>query len=551
MSAQRIQWLALRRVARLAPGERPRLSLSVLLGAAAVLSGVGLLTTSGYLISRAAQRPPIVELTAVVTAVQGFGIARALTRYGERLVSHDLALRILTRLRASFYAAVSPLGRAALGGHRQGDLLARFVADVDSLQDLYLRALAPPLVAAIVVGVAAVTAGVMLPAAGLVVLVALIVSAVVVPALSAAAAAAAGRRQAAARAELTGELVETLEGSVELAVAGRAAERVQRLDAASSRLTRLSLRDALAGAGATTLSALFTGSTLLVVLLVAIPAAHDGRLGVVYLAALAMLVLGAFEGVAPLPMAARRLRTCATAAARLQELERLRQPVCEPLVPCPLPRGVALSLTVSHVNFGYEPEVPLLRDLSLSFAPGCRVALTGPSGVGKSTLAQLLVRFIDPDAGSILLGGVDLRELTLDDVRQSVVLIEQDAHVFNSTLRENLLLARRDASEAELFAALTAVRLGPWVRSLPDGLDTLTGEDGEALSGGQRQRLTIARALISDARFMVLDEPTAHLDRDTAAALIANVSAAAGDRGLIVITHRVADVAGFAVVSLS
>ena len=539
------------RVARLRPGEGRRFSLSVLLGAVAVLAGVGLLATSGYLISRAAQRPQIIALSAVVAVVQGFGLARASARYSERLVSHDLALSVLSRLRAGFYAAIAPLGAIALGGQRRGDLLTRFVADVDSLQDLYLRVLAPPLVAVLVIAVAALTAGIMLPAAGLALLVCLIAGALVVPAVTAAAAASAGRRQAPARAQLADELLEALDGSLELAIAGRGPERVARIDAAGATLTRLSIRDALAAAGATTLSALFNGGTLLVMLLVAIPAVHDGQLGVVYLAALAMLTLGAFEGLQPLPQAARRARVCAAAAARLQELELIEPPVAEPASARALPAHSPLTLAVQDVDFGYDAATPeLLRDLSLRFDPGCRVAITGPSGTGKTTLAQLLVRFIDPDAGHVTLGGVDLRELSLDTVRRTVVLIAQDAHVFTTTVRENLLLARRGATEADLWLALDAVRLGDWARSLPEGLDTLVGEDGGLLSGGERQRLTVARGLVSDARFIILDEPTAHLDRETAAALITNIADAAGDRGLIVITHRHADVIGFDLIDL-
>lgn len=529
---------ALRRAARLEAGEGRRLALSVLLAFGTVLAGAGLLTTSGYLISRAAQRPEILALTAAITAVRGFGIARAALRYGERLASHDLALRVLARLRAGFYALLAPLGPAALGHRRSGELLSRFVADVDALQDLYLRALAPPIVGALVIVSAGLFGWVLLPAAGLVVGGGLLVAAILVPTLTGMLAAAAGRRQAPARAALSSELVEAIDGSVELAVAGRGPERVGRLDLLGDRLAWIARRDALAGACATVLGSLLIGFTILAALLVSIPAVRNGSLSPVLLAAIVFLVLGAFEGIAPLPAAARTLRGCAEAAGRLDELRNLNPAVRDPERPVPVP-DLDAPLRLRDVAFRYSTDDEwLLKDVDLTLEPGCRVALIGPSGAGKTTLAQLLVRFLDPALGVVAVGDVDVRELSLHDVRGTVVLAAQDAHVFTTTIRENLLLARRAAGEDDLWDALEAVQLDAWVRELPDGLDTLVGEDGDLLSGGQRQRLAVARALVSDARFLVLDEPTAHLDAETAGELIRGIDAAAGPRGVVVITHR-------------
>jgi thiol reductant ABC exporter CydC subunit len=529
-------YASLAAAARAGRAERRRLGLAIVLGFGAVVASGGLLVTSGYLISRAAQRPPVLALSVAIVGVRAFAISRALLRYGERLASHDAALRLLGRVRARFYRRLAPLVPGDLGGGRGGDLLSRFVGDVDALQDLYLRALAPPVVAALTICAASLTAWAILPAAAPVVFVCLLLAATVVPALAALLASASGRRQAPARAALTAELVETIEGAAELAVAGRARERIARLRAADGRLAALARRDGAAAGAATALASAAAGGSVVAVLLVAIPAAHGGALAGVLVAALALLVLAAFEALAPLPLAARRLRACAEAASRLEELCAREPSVRDPARPRALPAGGAL--VVEDLSARYGPAEPwVLEHASLRLAPGRRVALMGPSGAGKSTLAQLLVRFRDPCAGSVRIGGVDLRECSQDDIRRAVAYAAQDAHLFNTTLRENVLLARREAAEEELWAALDAAGAAAWVRTLSDGLDTPVGEDGGALSGGERQRIALARALLSDARFLVLDEPTAHLDAATAESVMRAIVTGAGARGVLAITH--------------
>ena len=524
--------------ARAGRSERRRLGLAIVLGFGAIACAGGLLLTSGYLISRAAQRPDILTLTVAITAVRAFAIARSVLRYGERLASHDAALRLLGRVRAGFYRRLAPLVPGELGGPRSGDLLSRFVGDVDTLQDLYLRALAPPVVAALTIAAAALTAWLILPAAAPVVFACLLVASIAVPGLAAALAGASGKRQAPARAALSAELVETIEGAAELAVAGRGGERVQRLRAADAALAKLARRDALAAGSATALGSLAGGLTVVALMAVAIGAVHGGVLSGVLLASLAFLALAAFEGVAPLPLAARRLRACAEAARRLDELCDREPAVRDPAQPRPLPPGGDLVLDGIRVRYG--PAEPWILDgASLRLAPGRRVALLGPSGAGKTTLAHLLVRFRDADCGAVTIGGTDVRELTQDDVRRAVVFAAQDAHLFNTTLRENIRLARPDArdGDAGIWRALEGAGAAGWVRTLPGGLDTVVGEDGGVLSGGQRQRIALARALAADARFLILDEPTAHLDADTARAVMADLAAGAGDRGVLVITH--------------
>ncbi|HST33737.1 MAG TPA: thiol reductant ABC exporter subunit CydC [Solirubrobacteraceae bacterium] len=526
---------SLLRLVKLPVGERPRLVLAIVLAAGAAAAAIALLATSGYLISRAAQRPQILALMVAIVAVRAFGLGRAALRYGERLSSHDLALRQLARMRTRFFALLAPLVPGEMR-RRKGDLLGRFVADVDTLSDLYLRALIPVVVAAVVIVGTSAAAWVMLPAAGPVVLASLLLSATVVPWTAASLAARADRRQGALRERLLGELVESIEGAEELLVCGHGASRIATLDELDAELSRHGRRDALAAGLAGTLGGALSAAGLLAVLAVGVSAVHASTLAGVLLAALAFLLLGAYESLTPLPAAARSLRTCAAAGARLQELDRRPPAVRDPPAIRSAPQAGALR--AEGVSYGYEQDGRSVLDgVELELEPGRSLALLGPSGAGKSTLAELLVRFRDPDEGRVTLGGVDLRELREDDVRAVVLLCGQDAHLFHTSIRENLRLARQDAADAEIVEALAGVQLADWVAGLPQGLDTIVGGEGDGLSGGQRQRLALARALLSNARFVIFDEPTAHLEPQLARRVVRRLLDGRDGKGVLLITH--------------
>jgi thiol reductant ABC exporter CydC subunit len=451
------------------------------------------------------------------------------------LVSHDLAFRVLADLRVRFFVALTPLVPAGLRDVRRGDLLSRFVADVDRLQDLYLRGLGPPLVAVLTVVGAAGVAALMLPVAGLALLVVLTAAAVLIPAATAAAARGAARRQAPARAALATELVEVIAGAPELAVAGREDDRARRVADADAALGRAQTRDAAAGGLATGLGTALSILAVVAVLIAAIPAVRDGSLDGVLLAALALLALASFEGVVPLGGAAQSLEACARAATRIEEVTERAAPVGDPAVPVVLP--ATGDLVLAGVRARYGPEGPWILDgVDLRLTPGRAVALVGASGAGKTTLADLLVRFRDPDAGTIAFGGIDLRDAEQDEVRRRIRLAGQDAHLFATTIRNNVGLARPGADDAAIAAALAAAGLGPWLQTLPEGLSTDVGEHGAKVSGGQRQRLCVARALLSDAPVLVLDEPVAHLDPPAARALLEHLAGVAPGRAVLVIT---------------
>jgi ATP-binding cassette, subfamily C, bacterial CydC len=527
-----------RRLLALAGAPRPHVALSVGLGAVTVLCGVGLMATAGYLISRAAERPAVLSLTVAIVCVRLFGLTRPLARYFERLASHDLALRVLGRARVRVYERVEPLAPAQVEGYRRGDLLSRLVADVDSLENLHLRGTGPRLVALVVSAVSVGVTAAFLPMAAIVLALGLIIGGIAVPAIAGLLGRRSGALEATARGELTAELVETVCGAPELAVYGREDERLERLAAADSALVRLTRRGALADGAGDALRLLVSGATVAGVLAVSVAAHAAGTLDRVLIAMLALLALASFEAVQPLSQVARELAETLAAGQRLLELMERRPAITDPAEPHPLP-AEPFSVALEGVRARYATgEPPALDGADLRLEPGRRVALVGPSGAGKTTVVNLLVRFLDPERGSVTLGGRDVREYRQEDVRRAIAVAGQDSHLFSTTIRDNVRLARTDATDDEIEDALRRARILDWVRILPDGWDTLVGEEGRELSGGQRQRLVIARALLANAPVLVLDEPTAHLDAATAERLIDDVVDAASDRSVLLITHR-------------
>jgi thiol reductant ABC exporter CydC subunit len=532
----------LRRTLALARPAGGRLLLATLLGAAAVGAGVGLMATSAWLIARAAQQPPVLTLQVAIVGVRFFGISRGAFRYGERLVGHDAAFRVLARLRVTVYTKLEGLAPSGLPAFRQGDLLARLVDDVDALQDLLLRVL-PQYGIALLVGAA--TVGLItwiLPSAGLVLLVALLLAATFVPALTRALARRSEHRQAAARGELSASVVDLLQGAPDLVAYGAAGAALARAAEADAELTQVAASTARTAGLGSGLTSLLGGIAVVGALVTGIPAVRSGHIDGVLLAVLALTPLAAFELVVGLPMAAQALERVRQSAARVFGVLDTPEPVLDRADPAPLPdEAVAGTATVRVRGLGARWSAgapPALDGVDLDLAPGRRVAVVGPSGSGKSTLAAVLLRFLPYEQGSVTLGGAELSTLAGDDVRTVVGLAAQDAHLFDSTLEENLRLARRDASPEQLRTALAEARLLDWVDTLPSGLDTRVGEHGARLSGGQRQRLGVARALLADFPVLVLDEPGEHLDTATADQLTADLLDATRGRSTLVITHR-------------
>jgi ATP-binding cassette subfamily C protein CydCD len=335
-------------------------------------------------------------------------------------------------------------------------------------------------------------------------------------------------------------VTDLLTGTAELTVAGALNARGAEARRADGVLTRIASRAATATALGDGLTALLSGLTVAASALAGAQAVADGRLGGVTMAVIVLTPLAAFEAVLGLPLAVQHRQRVRRSAERVYEVLDAPEPVREPERPRQAPAS-PFPVTLKGLTARYEGQRrPALDGLDLTLGQGQRIAVVGPSGSGKTTLAQTLLRFLDAEAGSYTLAGVDACALDGDDVRRLVGLCAQDAHLFDSSVRENLLLARKDATEDQLRDALRRARLLEWADRLPDGLDTLVGEHGARLSGGQRQRLALARALLADFPVLVLDEPAEHLDLPTADALTADLLAATQGRTTLLITHRLA-----------
>jgi thiol reductant ABC exporter CydC subunit len=516
--------------------------IGALLGFAAIGSSVGLMAVSAYLISKAAIVTNVAEVALAITAVRVLAISRAVFRYLERYATHRATLRILAGLRTWFYGAIEPLAPARLSAYHSGDLLARIVADIDTLEDLYVRVLVPPVVAALVTALASILLGAFDPVLGLALLAFLIFTAVVLPVLSRRLTRAPASAVVSARAESSALLVDGIRGVADLLVLGEDDRHRTRTLAAGRALDRAAERLAEVRGLNAALVALCTSLAGVTVLALAIPLVTGDRLDGVLLATIPLAAMASFEAVAPLSLSVQLLDTTDRAAARLFELVDTEPEVADPPEPAPPP--VVHDLDIRGLRFRYDPAEPYVLDgLDLSIPAGGSLALVGPSGAGKSTLVDLLLRFRDYREGEIRIGGRDLHAYRADDVRRAFGVVSQQVHLFNATVRDNLAVADADATDEEMEAACRIAQLHDTILALPDGYETRIGEDGVRLSGGERQRLAIARAILKGAPILVLDEATANLDVATESRLLDSLAPFMAGRTTLVISHR-ATVAG-------
>ena len=517
---------ALLRILALWRGRGGWLAAGVAVSLASLAAAVALMAYSGALV--AGMLAGAVLLAPL--AVRLLGPLRVALRYAERLVTHNATFRALADLRVWFFRGLSARAAGGLGFRRAGDVLSRMVNDIEALDGLYLRIIVPACGALVLLPALAWLIGRADP--GLAVLVAALfaLAAFGLPLLAARAAAGLGGRLATTSAALRVAALDTLTGLREVrafGMEGRMLAAVQSREAAMFAAQHdAAQRSAVAGAAA------FICAQAAILLVLIAAGAHPAMA-----VPLAFLTVAAFEAVAGLPRAGALAGHAAVAAARVLEAAEGPVPLPDPAAPAALPPSSGLRFEA--VQFRWQADRPAVFDgLTLDIPPNSRVALLGPSGAGKSSLAALALKVVAPQRGRVLLGGADLATLSADAVRSRIGWLSQATHLFADSIRANLLLARPEASEAELWAALDAARIGELVRGLPDRLDSFVGEAGARFSGGQGRRLALARALLSPAPVLILDEPCAGLDADTERAFFEALNATADDRTIILIAHR-------------
>jgi len=516
--------------------------LSVILSAATVFAGIGLLGTSADLIARAALQPGIAALQVSIVGVRFFGISRAVLRYLERLVSHSVNFRLLAQLRVWFYKRLEPLSPARLQDYRSGDVLQRAIGDIETLENFYVRVLAPPLSAILITAGMGWFVGQVDWRLGLVLAGGLLAGGAGISLLAFWIGQKAGAAYVQDRAQLNAEMVSVIQGITDLVAYSQeliVKQRVEHLLEVTSRSQR---RLVLGNGLVNGLMVALTNLTLVLVLWFAIPLVEGGALEGYRLAVLAVLTLASFEAVNSLPQAAQLLRGNVESAARLFELSDQTPAVVEPVCPVKIPESQTPHLSINHLTFRYaDRSMPTLNDISLSLTPPKKIAIVGESGAGKSTIIQLLLRYWEYEKGEILLNGVDYKNLDSRDIRRFFGVVSATPYLFSATLRQNLLIARPDADKQQLLTIIERVGLKNWLDSLPNGLDTWVGEHGKLMSGGERQRLAAGRALLSNAPFILLDEPTTGLDSLSELQLMQTLFNLFRERSILWVTHRLID----------
>ena len=518
--------------------------LSVLLSFATISSSIGLMGTSAYLIARAALHPSIALLQVSIVGVRFFGISRGIFRYLERLVSHSVNFKLLSRLRKNVYSILEPLSPAIFQKYQSSDILSRAIDDINILEDFYIRVISPIFTAILITFGMALFIGFFQPQLAIILVLGLCASGIIIPLLSYRISRIAGRDMVNKQAQASIDLFDLVQGLADLQLFGQVENQKIRIN--QSLKTYEKAQKSLAHSSSLTgsLNLFLTNLTLWFVLLTAIPLVRSGEIDGVFLAVITLITLSSFEAVSPLGLAAQKLSSSLEAGRRLFELENEKAETIQPERPLKLPNE--FNIRIENLSYQYAPLSPLvLKNVDLQINYGEKIALVGPSGCGKTTLVNLLLRFREFSSGSIQINDHEIKNFDAQAVRSQFGLVSQTSYLFSSSIRENLLLGNQQASQNELHQTLQKVNLSSWIEGLPQGMETWIGENGSQISGGERQRILIARALLQNSVLTIFDEATANLDPISAKAILLTVLKNYQNKSLLWITHHFSGLENF------
>jgi ATP-binding cassette subfamily C protein CydC len=513
------------------------MTVALLLATMTIICSIGLMGTSAYLISFAALQPSIAYLQLAIVGVRFFGIGRGVFRYLERLASHSVNLKLLAEMRLWVYQKLEPLVPARIMGRKSGDVLAILTSDIDTLENLYVRVLAPPVTAILIAAGMIIFMSFLDQQLGLILLAGMLIGGGILPIIILGLSRNPGKKVIQKRAELNSTVTSTLQGAGELLVFG--AERKQKSiledisvdhGKAQMHLARVN------GFGAGMISWIINISVL-GMLTAAIPLVRSGNLDGVMLAVITLMSAASFEAILPLVQSGQQMVPAIEAGRRIFALTDPDPEIKEPLISIKPPNN--FDIQINELSFGYpQTPKPAITGITLSIPEYKRIAFVGPSGGGKSTLVNLLARNWDYSSGSITLGGLELNNLKTGEVWKRISLLAQNPVILTDTLRRNLEIGKEKSTDTELITALEIVRLGDWFRGLPQGLETWLGERGARMSAGERQRLGISRVNLRNCPIQIFDEPTANLDLDTETEILELVLGNSVQKTIIWVTHR-------------
>ena len=509
------------------------MALAALIGFATTGSSIGLLMTSGYIIAKAALQPPMAALQLSILGVRVFGLARGVLRYAERLISHNITFKILAKLRLWFYDAIEPLAPARLMHFKSGDLLQRIVDDIQSLENIYTRVLGPPLTALLVALLMWFLLGMYSLQAALLIMLFHLLAGIGVPLLTTWL--SRGLSVGVMNHKTVQQILalDLFQGIGELQVYGKLPEHLAQMRSAEKSKLLLQRKNALIEGMHDSLTGMLMNGAVIAILWALIPAVSSGGMNGISLAIITLAVIASFEPFLPLPATVKHLEADKHAGERLFEILDAKPETEAPAIPLPFPSNH--DIRVEHLSFTYPGSLSKTLDsISFSLPAGRHIALVGPSGAGKSTITSLFMRFWNSTEGQITLGGLNINLFDPEEVRRNISLVSQRTYLFAETIRENLLLAKPNASDEELKNALSAAGLSQFTSKL----DEWTGQHGMKLSGGERQRIAIARILLQNAPIVILDEATANLDGVTEREVTETLKTISAGKTLITITHR-------------